>query len=134
MNARIVGQTNGHMNTRVIGVYEVADTEEPCHLIELTVSGTGTFDVGTITQPDPAAPESDWQVPYGEYLLDLTGASGKRLAVGEALAVQGEVRMAFFFHYLVLTRPLRTPGGSAPLPPVTRRPARLGFMRYQTPC
>lgn len=122
------------MNTRVIGVYEVADTEEPCHLIELTVSGTGTFDVGTITQSDPAAPESDWQMPYDEYLLDVTGASGKRLDLGEAIAVQGEVRMAFFFHYLVLTRPLRTPWGSVPLPPVTGRPARLSFMIYEAPC
>jgi hypothetical protein len=43
------------------------------------------------------------------------------------------VRVAFFFHYLAPEGTLRTPAGEVSLPPVSARPRRLQFMRYEEP-
>lgn len=46
---------------------------------------------------------------------------------------KGNVRMAFFFHYLDITRPLRTPFGEIPLPKESKLPKRLKIIKYESP-
>jgi hypothetical protein len=121
------------MKVKVIGVHPVQEAPEPCHLIELLVEGEGEFEVGSITQPDPTRPSSDWQVAYDEYRLAPDGASGEPLGLAP-VDLRGEVRLAFYFHYLSPGEPLQTPAGPAALPPVTPMPHRLGFMTYESPC
>jgi hypothetical protein len=121
------------MKVEVIGVYPVDEAHEPCHLIELLVEGEGAFEVGAITQPHPTRPKSDWQVAYDEYRLTPEGDSGEPLDL-HPLRLHGQVRVAFYFHYLSPTEPLWTPAGLVVLPPVTPRPQRLGFMKYDAPC
>jgi hypothetical protein len=44
--------------------------------------------------------------------------------------VTAPARVAFFFHFLRLDRPLLTPAGPILLPPPTPRPDRLRFLTY----
>jgi hypothetical protein len=122
------------MEVTVIGVYPVDEAEEPCHLIEVAVSGRGRFEPGMCTQESPCVPEENWQVPWDEHLLTADGARGTPLGPGTTVDIAGEVRFVFFFHYLDPAAPLRTPAGRAPLPPAAPRPDRLVFMSYEPPC
>ena len=121
----------------VVGVYPVV-AAEPCHLVELIVRDLdGSFDVGAITQADPARPRSGWQAPYDEKLLTSSGDGVLHdpwHGPGEPSLWTGSVRLAFFLHYLDLGRPLLTPFGEVPLPPPTERPARLADFVYEAPC
>jgi hypothetical protein len=121
------------MKVEVIGVYPVDEAHEPCHLIELVVEGEGAFEVGSITQPNPTRPSSDWQVAYDEYQLAPDGSSGEPLGMAP-VELHGPVRLAFYLHYLSPTELLQTPAGLVALPPVTPMPRRLGFMKYESPC
>jgi hypothetical protein len=120
----------------VVGVYPVV-AAEPCHLVELIVrENDEPFDVGAITQADPACPRSEWQVPYEEKLLKSSGDGVLHdpwRGPGEPSSWKGSVRLAFFLHYLDLDRPLLTPFGEVPLPPPTERPARLDDLAYEAP-
>ena len=119
------------MEIGIVGVYAV-DAPEPCHIIECWVRGaTGEFDIGKITQEIPGQPEDNWQVPWDEYLLNYDGTDGELSPSPESL--NGDVRVAFFFHYLDLGRPLITPGGDISLPTPTDRPDRLSFIEYEPP-
>jgi hypothetical protein len=71
---------------------------------------------GEITQPLAAQPESNWQVPYDESVVDA-----------------GSGRWAFFFHCLDLGKPLRSPVGLLDLPVPTPRPAYLAGFEYEAP-
>jgi hypothetical protein len=113
------------MKVMVIGVHPVAEAPEPCHLIELVVEGEGAFAVESIIQPDPTMPAANWQVPYDEYRLAPDGYSGEPLNFAP-VDLHGQVRLAFYFHYLSPTEPLWTPAGAVALPPVTPMPRRLG--------
>jgi hypothetical protein len=118
------------MATRVeiLGVHPI-DADELCHLIELLVhEANGEFDFGAITQEVPGQPRSNWQVPWDEVALDANGAS----AVANPDWI-GDVRVAFFFHYLDPHRPLITPFGEALIPAETSQPSRLAFLEYQPP-
>jgi hypothetical protein len=121
----------------VVGVYPVV-AAEPCHLVELIVRDSdGPFDVGAITQADPAHPRSEWQVPYDEKLLTSNGDDVLHdpwRGAGEPSWWTGSVRLAFFLHYVDLDRPLSTPFGEVPLPPPSERPARLTDFAYEAPC
>jgi hypothetical protein len=121
------------MKVKVIGVHPVEEAREPCHLIEFLVEGEGEFEVGSITQPNPSQPKANWQVAYDEYRLAPDGSSGEPLGLGP-VDLRGQVRLAFYFHYLSLNEPLSTPAGPVALPPVTPMPHRLGFMKYDPPC
>jgi hypothetical protein len=120
----------------VVGVYPVR-AAEPCHLIELMMRGVGPgFDFGSISQPVPGTPSSNWQVPWGEVLLDKDGqevlASSAELSDRpEQLA--GDLRVAFFMHYLDEQRPLKSPFGDICLPKPIARPKRLKAVRYEQP-
>lgn len=120
------------MKITIIGVHPVGKAPEPCHLIELVVEGTGELVVGSITQPQPELSRENWQAPYDEYRLAPDGRSGEPLGFAP-VDVHGQLRMAFFFHFLSLTGPLWTPVGPVALPRVTPRPRRLRFMMYEPP-
>lgn len=127
------------MNTTidVVGVYAVAG-EPNVHLVELIVRYCeGIFDLGAFTQEEAGLPESDWQVAYDEQVLDLNGTkilSGDLSRKGETDIWTGDVRLVFFFHFLNLSRPLKTPFGDVSLPQPTAMPERLSTIRYEPPC
>src|SRR5688572_27743244 len=96
---------------KVIGVYPI-EADEPVHLVELSVLGApGVFNVGEITQEIPDQPRDNWQSPYMEQILS---ASGEDVLADDYEASErpelwrGDMRLAFFFHYLDFERPLRT--------------------------
>ena len=101
----------------VVGVYAVPESGEPCYLVEMLVPAGG-FEPDEITQVDPNAPESDWQVPWDERVLEETDE---------------QTRLAFFFHYLDLSLPLKTPWGDLALPAPSQRPDRLASIEYEEP-
>jgi hypothetical protein len=116
---------------QVLGVHPVDDAPDPCFLLELQVGpGLPPLDLTAITQPTSGLPGNGWQAPVDPHLLDVQGASGRPLDIGATRAVQPPARLAFFFHFLQLDRPLLTPIGPLKLPPPTPRPARLAFLRY----
>lgn len=120
----------------VAGVYPVR-APEPCHLIELRITGvTAPFDIGAITQPRAGVRRSLWQVPWLEVLLD---AEGKTILARHSdiskhpELLQGEVRLAFFLHYVDLQQPLQTPFGDVVLTAPSKKPRRLRSIRYEAP-
>lgn len=126
-----------HARVEVIGVYPV-NAPEPCHLIELWVRGSEMpIEMGAFTQEEPGEPCGNWQVPYDEKIMDAAGsgvvADPWEIGDEESEVWKGDVRLAFFFHYLRIDAPLRTPFGSVPLPVPTQMPARLQFMKYGPP-
>ncbi|MGD0654851.1 MAG: hypothetical protein ABSA16_10940 [Thermoguttaceae bacterium] len=127
------------METRaeVIGLYPF-DAPEPCHLIEILVHNSQkVFDIGKFTQELTGRSRSDWQVPYGEKIVDL---SGSRIIADPWMSDDkkpewwsNDVRIAFFFHYLDISLPLITPFGKIDLPQPRDFPNRLSFMNYDPP-
>ena len=116
------------MQIEVIGVYPIA-AAEPCHLVELLIDGAKPADVvASITQETAGQPRDNWQVPYDEHYLTADGTGP------EQSASVSEARVAFFFHYLDLRRPLLSVGGSLHLPAPTSCPSRLEFICYEPPC
>jgi hypothetical protein len=83
----------------IIGVYLV-DAPESCHLVELVLRENGVpVDVGQFTQPVADRPADEWQVPYGEKLLDPDGVTvtwDLWDGPGDHDLWNGDVRMAFF--------------------------------------
>jgi hypothetical protein len=119
------------MEMEIVGAYPV-DAPEPCHLIECWVRGAlGDFDIGKITQEVPSQPEDNWQVPWDEYVLNDNCTAGELAYYGDAFT--GNVRIAFFFHYVDFGQPLLTPVGPKSLPTPTDRPDRLSFIEYEPP-
>jgi hypothetical protein len=117
---------------QVLGVHPVEQAPDPCYLVELRVGpGLPALDLTAITQPTAGLPGNGWQAPVDARLLDADGTGGQPLEPGAARAVAPPARLAFFFHFLQLDRPLLTPLGPLRLPAPTPRPARLGFMRYE---
>jgi hypothetical protein len=132
------------MKYELLGVHQVDEAPDPCHLIELRLipeQPGETLDLALVSQE--SADEHDapggWQKPYDPHLLDVEGTAGRPLAGsdggdggdgGEHWIVTAPARVAFFFHFLRLDRPLLTPGGPRLLPRPTPRPARLAFLKY----
>ena len=121
----------------IIGTHRI-EAPEPCHLVELWVRGSeAEFDVGEFTQVEPGQPQGNWQVPYDEKILNTSGTAA--LADTQMLkgkggdAWKGDVRIAFFFHYLKPHEPMLTPFGKVKLPAPSAMPERLGFMKYEPP-
>ena len=116
-------------------MYEVPEAQEPCHLIELLVSGRG-FDLNEVTQEQEGVWRDNWQSPWDEKLLDGPGTA----VVAESwefdppgLLPDEGGRVVFFFHDLDPTRPLTTGVGTVELPPIAERPARLASVEYEQP-
>jgi hypothetical protein len=115
----------------VVGIYPV-ESEQPVHLVELIVHNcNGSIDMLGITQEAPRQPRDDWQVPYEERILDESGSTILAVPSGGSPEIwEGDVRLAFFFHYLDLSQPLQTPFGALSLPKLTPMPERLMTMPY----
>ena len=121
----------------IIGVHRVR-AREPIHIVEMIARNSdGPFKIGEITQEWPGKDQDSWQVAYDEKVLFEDGT-----AIlfdpwfpedGDAKHWFGDVRFAFFFHYLSFDRPLRTPFGDVAVPVVTKRPSRLKFLKYERP-
>ena len=123
------------MRIEIIGVYRVEEAAEPCHLVELWVREPGgQFEFDGFTQEMPGQPRENWQAAWDERILNSEGTCGD-----EAPPFPGPVRattdtrVAFFIHYLDLSRPLATPAGTMGLPEASPRPPRLNFITYEAP-
>jgi hypothetical protein len=116
----------------VVGIHAVKEAPDPCHLVEMQLEGEGDerLDLRAITQESVGGPGSGWQTPSGEHLLDAAGDRGRPLDEQELAALSPPARVAFFFHFLRLDRPLLTSAGPVKLPPPSARPERLHFLRY----
>ena len=121
---------------KIIGVYPVA-ADEPVHIVELSVfDANGIFEIGGFTQEIRDQPRDNWQAPW---LVQILSASGdKSLADDYEMPKRpelwhGVMRLAFFFHYLDLARPLITPFGEFELPAESQLPDRLSMMEYEQP-
>jgi hypothetical protein len=122
------------MHCEVKGVYPV-DGPEPCHLVEVEISDhVGRVNVRGFTQEWPGKPPSSWQVAWDERVLNGDGTEDVAGRFPREVVANGAaLRLAFFFHYFDLSRPLLTPAGCVSLPPAVRRPERLAFMQYERP-
>ncbi len=108
------------MTTRakVVGVHPL-NAEEPVYLIEILVEGhPEDFDIDKVTQEDHSQPRANWQVAYDERVLEQT---------------EEKARLAFFFHYLNVHKPLLTSLGPLHLPEPTKAPAYLKVIVYEPP-
>lgn len=103
---------------RIVGIHPVP-SDEPVHLIEIELTGdVDALDFGEITQEQTDQPRENWQVVYDE----------REVGRGD-----GCVRFAFFFHYLDLEKPLRTPFGAVSLPAESPIPRHLQNIEYEQP-
>ena len=126
--------TGDDMSINIIGVYSTEATTEPCYLIEAIIEDfQGDLDLAEFTQEVPRQPRENWQVPWDEHILDEEGITGELAPFPGPLKVFGSQRIAFFFHYLDLSRPLITPIGKVYLPEATKLPDRLSFIGYEPP-
>ena len=120
----------------VLGVYTV-EADEPVYLLEIMVHGSiGKFNITEFTQEIPSEPQSNWQVPYDEKILNHDGdeiVANAFLSKGEPEDWIGDVRLAFFFHYLDFRNVLASPFGDLSLPAVSAKPNRLDFLVYDPP-
>jgi hypothetical protein len=120
----------------IIGIYRIK-AREPVHLVEIEIQNCqGMFDLLTITQEDSSQPQSNWQVPYMEHILNTEGTkilADDLDASGKSELWKGDVRIVFFFHYLNTAKPLRTPFGEVPLPKESKLPKRLRIIKYESP-
>jgi len=122
------------MNVEVLGVHPV-EAPEPCHLVELQVDqAEASFEIDAVTQETPGQPRDNWQVPWDEHFLNSDGSALFNPTAPELRPSVAKFRVAFFFHYLDLGRPLLTPSGAVVLPSPSPRPPRLAFLRYESPC
>jgi hypothetical protein len=117
---------------KVVGVHSV-EADQPCHLIELIICDPDrAFNVDDLTQPDEDVEESLWQVAYDERFLDAHSLEPMRLGYRER-PDRNEYRLAFFFHYLDLAKPLESSFAPLALPDPSPRPEHLAFMRWVPP-
>jgi hypothetical protein len=77
-----------------------------------------------------------WQCAWLEQILNAQG--NKILGIAEELGgklelFRGDIRVAFFMHYIDLARPLITPFGTVRLPKPRRLPRRLSMINYEEP-
>ena len=118
----------------IVGVHKVKATQ-PCHLIEIIIRNSDKeIDMSCFTQETPGKPESGRQVPYADMFPNSDGSE----IIGDVMLDghnkhywTGNIRIAFFFHYLDLSKALKTPFGYVKLPEVTKRPNRLKIMKYE---
>lgn len=116
----------------VLGVHAV-DAPDPCHLIEVVIRNcSDRVDLAEITQDGSPLPRSEWQAPYDEHLV----VQGELVSLWQPVAADvwhGDVRLAFFLHYVELDRPMRTPFGDVMLPRESPVPSHLEAMHYEQP-
>ncbi|MDH3741722.1 MAG: hypothetical protein OER56_08995 [Hyphomicrobiales bacterium] len=121
------------MQIEIVGVYPV-EAAEPCHLIELSISDVQRdLDLADFTQSLDGQPRSSWQVPYDEIFLNAAGDAAFDQEDSWSLPDAPDCRVAFFFHYLDISKLFDTPNGPMKLPEPLQRPNRLQFIKYEAP-
>lgn len=124
------------MKITILGVHPI-EADEPCDLIEVLIEDAPRpIDFAHFVQPDPSRPPSNWQTAYDEHYLTPDGSnflSDDPRQRPDFAACQGNLRAAFFIHYLDTTNPILTPAGSITLPDRTPLPDRLKIVRYEAP-
>ena len=121
------------MRIEVLGIYPI-EAREPCALVEVVIrDDDDQIDLAEVTQEVAEQPRANWQVPYDEFILNQDGTAGEPNYSTSPLSVRGSLRLAFFFHYLDISRPLLTPAGEVNLPSPTAFPSRLDFIQYDPP-
>ncbi len=106
------------MAFRILGIYPVEQAPEPCFLFEIEFdTPVGDYPWEEVTQELPGQPRENWQVPWDERPLDDCGK-----------------RWAFFFHYLDLSRKLRTADGELDVISPSDWPQHLSYIEYEEPC
>lgn len=122
------------MKISVIGMYPVEEATEPCHLVEILIEDfQGNLSFDDFTQEVDGQPRDNWQVPWLEYLLSDDGETGEMTTSLGPLEINNMQRLAFFFHYLDLSRPMLSPAGEISLLEPMSRPNRLSFIKYEPP-
>jgi hypothetical protein len=131
-------------NAKVVGVHPV-EADQPCHLIELTICDPdGEFNVDDLTQVDETVEKGLWQAACDERFLDARSLEplpqrldhrGIVFDPGVSLEPpdRKEYRLAFFFHYLDLAKPMESSFGPLALPEPSPRPEHLAFMDWGPP-
>ena len=115
----------------VVGVYDVPDAPDALLIEVASQDAPDELDVGEFTQEEPGQPRENWQAPWMEQWLDVSGdniASEPFEPPPDDLASS---RLVFFLHYVALDRPLLTPAGPVPLPAKTDLPQRLAGVEYE---
>ena len=120
------------MTIDIIGLYPV---RRDVHLIECWIKGNPDERVlfDEFAQSQPGVNASGWQVAYDEHLLNPSGTDGMDIYDSQGIAIEMDLRFAFFMHYLDVARPILSPIGLLTLPAETPRPDRLSFMEYHEP-
>src|SRR5262245_56712474 len=119
-------------SVRVVGVHPI-EADQPCHLIELAVCDPDRdFNVDDLTQVDENVTKGLWQAAYDERFLDAESLQLLPLG-GLERPDRNEYRLAFFFHYLDLGKPLESSFGPLSLPQPSPRPEHLAFMIWGPP-
>lgn len=123
-------------SVEVIGVYP-AKAADQCHLVELWLRGvTRPFTFGDFQQEALGQPEAMWQCAWLEHILSADGA--RVVAATEEVhnrpeLFRGNMRVAFFMHFLDFSRPLITTFARVKLPPQSPMPRRLAVVQYEQP-
>ena len=122
------------MDLQVIGVYPI-EADEPCHLIEVKIGKAEgeILDLTKFTQEVSGQPLANWQVPYDEHFLNEDGTADLNPRCPAEMPKHDNLRAAFFFHYLNLEKPLETPVGAIHISKPKEKPARLNFIKYESP-
>ncbi len=110
------------MDIKIIGVHPI-ETDEPCHLIEVEIQRFGSdFNIGLITQEILGQPQDNWQVPYDEHFLNSDGTLDLNKDNPDEVPKDERLRVAFFFHYLDFSKPMKTSTGDLTLPEPVEKP------------
>jgi hypothetical protein len=119
-------------SANVIGLHP-AEADQPCHLVEMLVCDPERmFRVDDLVQAADGVERRYWQTAYIEQFLDAD--SGQPLSVPPFKAPERDrYRLAFFFHYLDITKSLETSFGPVVLPQPSPPPPYLAFMRWLPP-
>lgn len=119
------------------GVYPI-DAPQPCYIVELTIHDCRCELKFSQVLFDADVPPHGirTQVPFEEQFLSADGGTilgNCRYGWNNPGVWQGECRLAFLMHYLVVGQPLRTPFGDVLIPEFTDKPDRLNDIVYVSP-
>ena len=107
LSGRALDRARARTHEHFSGLYLISIVIEPAD---------AEVDWTRIAQPADDQPESNWQVPYDEQLVDRTAG-----------------HWVFFMHYLDVGTPLQTQIGMVPMPMPSGMPASLVSIEYAVP-
>ena len=119
------------------GVYPI-DAPQPCYIVELTIRDCESELQFSQVLFDANVPPCGvrTQAPFEEQFLSPDGSTilgNSRYGWTNPEVWQGDCRLVFLMHYLVVGDSLRTPFGNVPIPDFTDKPDRLRDVVYVSP-